>query len=143
LRRVTKIEDLSFDDPYSYRLFVSFLLDFPDGFRVAISENAIVGYCILSFSSKPKTLMISSIAIHPDFRKHGIGRKLLSDCLRIGTELSTLNLITSIVLQVADTNTPARSLYEKLGFQIQRKLPDYYGPDKDGIQMELEISNQV
>ena len=39
LRKITEIEDLSFDEPYPYRLFVAFLLDFPEGFRVAITED--------------------------------------------------------------------------------------------------------
>jgi [ribosomal protein S18]-alanine N-acetyltransferase len=141
LRKVTEIEDLSFDDPYPYRLFVSFLFDYPDGFRVATSGNAIVGYCILSFSSKPETLIISSIAVHPDFRRHGIGGMLLSDSLRIGRELSALGPIKKIILQVAAENSPAQSLYATFGFHTVRKLPDYYGPGKDGIQMELDFSN--
>jgi len=140
LRRITEIEDLSFDDPYPYRLFVSFLLDFPEGFRVAVTEDKlIVGYCILSYSAKPGTLMISSIAVHPDFRQHGIGRILLADSLKIAKELAALNQIKKIILQVALKNTPAQSLYREFGFQYSRKLPDYYGDGRDAMQMELML----
>ncbi len=140
LRRVAEIEDLSFDDPYPYRLFVTFLLDFPEGFRVALTEDdMIVGYCILSHSARPKTLMISSIAVHPDFRRHRIGKSLLSDCLTIARKLSDLDSIKMIVLQVALVNTTAQSLYREFGFKYDRKLPDYFGEGRDGILMQLEL----
>jgi [ribosomal protein S18]-alanine N-acetyltransferase len=140
LRRVTEIENLSFDDPYPYRLFVAFLLDFPEGFRVAVTDDKqIAGYCILSLSVKPETLMISSIAVHPAFRQQGIGRMLLEDSMRIAKELSALNEVKKIILQVASENTPAQSLYQQFGFRYTRRLPGYYGEGRDALQLELAL----
>jgi len=141
LIRVTEIEDLSFDDPYPYRLFQAFLIDLPEGFRVAIIGNRLVGYCILSHSGEPQSLMISSIAVHPDFRNHGTGEKLLADSMRIARELSALIRIKKIVLQVASTNAPAQTLYHKFGFRFVSTLRDYYGKNRDGIQMQLDLEN--
>ena len=140
LRKITEIEDLSFDEPYPYRLFVAFLLDFPEGFRVAITEDELIaGYCILSHSAKPETLMISSIAVHPDFRQHGIGRMLLADSIRIAKGSSVPNRIKRIILQVALENTPAQSLYREFGFRYTRRLPDYYGEGRDALQLDMAL----
>jgi [ribosomal protein S18]-alanine N-acetyltransferase len=139
LIRVTEIEDLSFDDPYPYRLFQAFLIDLPEGFRVAAVGDRLVGYCILSNSGDPQSLMISSIAIHPDFRKQGTGEMLLADSIRIAEKLSVLRSIKRIVLQVASTNAPAQALYHKFGFRSVGTLRDYYGKNKDGIQMQLDL----
>ncbi|OUN00748.1 MAG: hypothetical protein BAA04_00330 [Firmicutes bacterium ZCTH02-B6] len=43
--------------------------------------------------------------------------------------------IQRCVLEVADDNPPARQLYERLGFQYVRLLPDYYGPGRHGWRM--------
>jgi [ribosomal protein S18]-alanine N-acetyltransferase len=138
LRRVTQIEDLSFDEPYPYHLFVAFLLDFPEGFRVAVTEDKLIwGYCILSHSTRSENLMISSIAVHPDFRQRGIGRMLLADSIRIAKESFAPNQIKRLILQVALENGPAQSLYREFGFRSTRKLPDYYGEGRDAMQLEL------
>lgn len=129
---------MSFDDPYPYRLFLTLLENLPEGFRVATVEtNQVVGYCVLSPSNVRNTLMISSIAVHPSFRNQGIGTILLEDSIRIIKELNTTMSIGKIVLQVAEVNNSARSLYEKFGFRYTRTLRDYYGKGKNGIQMEL------
>jgi [ribosomal protein S18]-alanine N-acetyltransferase len=143
LDRITEIENSSFDDPYPYRLFVTFLADFPDGFRVAVlvDNGGIVGYCIVSSSERQDTMMISSIAVGSKFRKLGIGEKLLNDSIKIAEKHSSTNQIRRIILQVAVGNQAAKSLYEKFGFRNVRKIKDYYGKGKDGIQMELRLND--
>ncbi len=141
LIQVTEIENVSFDDPYPYRLFFTFLSDLPRGFRVATADTTqLIGYCILSHSNQRGALMISSIAVHPTFRKHGVGFKLLEDAIRIARELSALIAVERIALQVAEGNTAAQSLYVKFGFRPVRKIRNYYGRGKNGIQMELVLT---
>jgi [ribosomal protein S18]-alanine N-acetyltransferase len=143
LDRILEIENSSFDDPYPYRLFVAFLANFPEGFRVAmlVDSDIIVGYCILSNSGRRDTMMISSIAVDSKFRKLGIGEKLLADSIKIAGGLSSLNEVGKVVLQVAVENEAAKSLYEKFGFRYTRKIRDYYGRGRDGIQMELKLKD--
>jgi len=140
LSRIKEIEDASFDDPYPYELFVTLLADLPEGFRVAEESNSlIVGYCILSRSNLPTTILISSIAVDPKFRNRGIGTELIRDAIRVAKELSALNPVKSIILQVAENNPTARDLYEKMGFQNARKIANYYGRGKHAIQIELAL----
>ena len=138
---VTKIEDSSFEEPYPFRLFVSLLNDFPDGFRVAVLEgNRVIGYSILSFSNKRGTMIISSIAVDPKFRKAGVGYELLKDAIKIAKDVSSQTTVRRIELQVRATNSEALALYKKSGFQRCREMRDYYGPGKDAIEMELSLA---
>ena len=141
LAKVAEIEELSFDDPYPYSLFAAFLADFPGGFRVSVNPaGKIMGYCILSHSNKRETMVIASIAVHPDQRQEGLGTKLIEDAIEIAKHLSfSSSRVRKIVLQVGAKNFPARLLYEKQGFRQTKELPDYYGRGKDGIRMELKL----
>jgi len=143
LTKIKDMENASFGDPYPYKLFVSLLEDLPQGFRVAtLNESDIVGYCILSRSNQFGVLIISSIAVLPKFRNRGIGSRLIQDSIRIACELSARNPIERIVLQVAKNNSTAQFLYEKFGFRTTRKIKNYYGRDKDAIQMEFFLDGQ-
>ncbi len=49
-----------------------------------------------------------------DYRRMGPGRLLVRHCLETVKEAGE----TTVALRVADDNTPARTLYESLGFTI-------------------------
>lgn len=63
-------------------------------------------------ASRSKSWLVANVAVHPDFRRHGIALALMR---------ATLDLIRSqggveAILQVDDDNLPAVSLYRQLGF---------------------------
>lgn len=141
---VKKIEDTSFEDPYPYELFLALLQDFPDGFRVAVSEDdEIVGYCILSRSKDIRVLIISSVAVDPDFRRLAVGSKLLADAIDIATESSPRSHANKIILQVAVDNSAAQDLYRRFGFRDAGRIRNYYGRGRDGLQMELALTRST
>lgn len=45
----------------------------------------------------------------------------------------------TIVLWVDEARSPARALYTSCGFQEVERLPDYYGPSRTALKMELAI----
>jgi [ribosomal protein S18]-alanine N-acetyltransferase len=139
LLAVCDIENASFDEPYPFDLFVHLLKEFPQGFRVAILDDIIVGYCVISPWKWQRVLVISSLATHPTFRNRGVGSKLLEDAIRIAREMPKLNSMKKLVLQVAIDNLSAQSLYTKFGFESRQTISNYYGRGRDGLQMELEI----
>jgi ribosomal protein S18 acetylase RimI-like enzyme len=57
--------------------------------------------------------LISNVAVHPDWQGQGIGRALMEAAVDYAGD----NGAAWIVLQVRDTNRPARALYEGMGFQ--------------------------
>ncbi|KAF9693865.1 hypothetical protein EKO04_008221 [Ascochyta lentis] len=45
----------------------------------------------------------------------------------------------TIVLWVDEARNPARALYASCGFQQIERLPDYYGPGRTALKMELAV----
>ena len=58
-------------------------------------------------------LVIRTFAVHPKFMKNNVGFSLMKFAEKFGKE----NGMKSIRLDVAIQNTPAISLYEKLGYE--------------------------
>lgn len=62
----------------------------------------------------------ASFAVKKSAQGKGLGRALVSDCLKVGKSLGFLILIFNAVVA---TNTAARALYESLGFNLLGTLP--------------------
>ena len=78
---------------------------------------------------------ITNIAVHPEFRKLGIGEKLLSSMLNLCESLNC-NIIN---LEVRSSNLPAISLYKKLNFLEVGLRKGYYEDNKeDAILMQYK-----
>jgi len=93
------------------------------------SKDRIAGF-LVSRSVADQEREILNIAIHPDFRR-----------LHIATELLQAELSRwpgTHFLEVRESNTPARRLYEGLGFQVVGERPAYYdNPLETAIVMRI------
>lgn len=78
-------------------------------------------------------IRIMNIAVHPDYRRYGIGRALMRSVLDARPH-------DSAVLMVQEENTAAQALYRELGFERSGYLGAYYGPGRGGIEMTLRRS---
>ena len=111
-------------------------------FYVIKSQDKIAGYCIyylkpeLSFKGLKKKSVVYSIAIEKKFREKGFGRKLLEESIK---EMK-LNGIYSILLYVNVNNNPAIKLYEKMDFQIIKKIEGVCGQEETCYIMELKLA---
>jgi ribosomal-protein-alanine N-acetyltransferase len=77
---------------------------------------------------------IATIAIHPSFRAHGIGKKLLAETLRHSIQRGAI-LAT---LEVREHNLIAQKMYQKFGFEIVgRRLKYYQDNNEDAVLMTL------
>jgi ribosomal-protein-alanine N-acetyltransferase len=65
---------------------------------------------------------IATIAVHPDYRKRGIARKLL----QIGLQEALKREMLCATLEVRASNTAAQKLYQDFGFEIVGVRPHYY-----------------
>ena len=79
---------------------------------------------------------VTNIAILPQFRGRKLGEALLRKLMDISREMGA----TSMTLEVRVSNTPARSLYCKLGFQEGGIRKKYYTDNsEDGIVMWVRL----
>ena len=81
---------------------------------------------------------VMNVAVHPDYRRRGIAESLI-DCLI--RELKNRGS-HALMLEVRDSNEPAISLYEKLGFQQVGLRKNYYHNPKEHariLRKEWEI----
>lgn len=130
LDSVYYIEKLSFRYPYPEPLLLFYYRIFPEGFLVAKLGDKIVGY-IIFLIERNSIGHIISLAVHPDYRRRGIGYMLISSAISF---LSSLN-IKSVKLEVRVSNTAAIKLYEKVGFRKNKLLRRYYMDGEDGYLM--------
>ncbi|MFW6038155.1 MAG: ribosomal protein S18-alanine N-acetyltransferase [Candidatus Saliniplasma sp.] len=125
---VLTIEKKSFEYPYSDRIFYSFLNS--DKFLVAEHKKKVVGY-IMAAVRRDEGVIIS-IAVHPDFRRQGIGKMLMKDVIAL---LDT----DKVSLTLREYNISALRFYSKLGFKIKGMLKEYYENGDNAIIMKRDI----
>ncbi|MEW6093212.1 MAG: ribosomal protein S18-alanine N-acetyltransferase [Chloroflexota bacterium] len=78
---------------------------------------------------------IATIATHPDFRRQGIGERLLLTVLAAAREEGARRAF----LEVRAGNLEAQALYKKYGFSVDGVRPRYYKDNnEDAILMSLD-----
>lgn len=137
LPAVMEIDRLSFPLPWPERSFRYEVLENP-------ASNMLVAGPLGSEDHRPigfagfwlivDEAHISTIAVHPDWRRTGVGAELLVAVLdladRLGAEMATL--------EVRVSNEAAVNLYRKFGFRIVGRRPRYYRDnDEDALLMTL------
>ena len=87
----------------------------PEGIIFIENESSIAGYnwTLISENTKNKVGWISMTGIHPDFRRKKLGRAVVL----AGMHSLVQRGANTIELEVDFQNTPAKDLYESLGFR--------------------------
>lgn len=106
-------------------------LTFPKTVRIkAQKDEIVVGFVI--GDQRRKIGWVASIGVHPEVRRQGIGKLLLTACEKgLGTP------IVRLVLRLS--NLEARSLYLKSGYREVERKRRYYASGEDGLVMERVI----
>ena len=100
---------------------------------VALDGDRVAGY-VGSQTVCDETDMMN-VAVTADYRRQGMGEKLV---LALVKELKTMGS-QCLTLEVRDSNTPARTLDEKLGFQQIGLRKNYYrNPKEDAYILRKE-----
>ena len=108
IKQVAAIEKEIFSLPWSEKSFLDSL------------KNEIVAYCgaYISFEEAD----ISNVAVKKNFRRKNVAENMLNklfyECGKKG--------VSDITLEVRETNVPAISLYEKLGFEEAGIRKNFY-----------------
>jgi len=134
LDSIQRIESLSFKNPYPPYYTKALIESLSDVSLVAEVEDKIVGY-IFSRIEYGKVGHIITIAVDPEYRRMGIGERLMREVLNILKELGC----QSVYLEVRISNEPAINLYKKLGFVIKKRVPKYYKDGEDALLMDRAL----
>ncbi|MBE6599388.1 MAG: ribosomal-protein-alanine N-acetyltransferase [Ruminococcaceae bacterium] len=124
------IELASFSDPWSKYFFNHSMAQDTEIVFAAVSSDRIVGYGCLSVL--PPEGEILNIAVSPEERGRGVGQLLLTAMLNHAAGEG----VDTVFLEVRESNTAARSLYEKNGFSPIGIRKNYYiKPTEDAVVM--------
>ncbi|MCJ7643146.1 MAG: ribosomal protein S18-alanine N-acetyltransferase [Candidatus Aminicenantes bacterium] len=131
------IEELSFFNPWSDATFRGEVQNRGISFPAVIihePDQRVAGYII--YWHIRDEVQINNMALHPDFRGLGIGEAVLTVILK---EVRGKGA-TFVTLEVRPSNTPAVSLYWKLGFKVLGTRKGYYSnPVEDAYVMGLAL----
>lgn len=145
LERVMYINKRCLPENYTSLFFLDLHERFPATFMVAEEDGEVVGYIMcrietgLSSFSLIKIVKkghVVSIAVLPQHQRKGIGYKLLQEALQ---NMAREYEVKECYLEVRISNTPAISLYKKLGFEIKRVIKGYYADGEDACLMVTKL----
>lgn len=137
--RVREIDVLSFTLPWSERSY---------RFEVTENEHALNWVAeTASSGAEPEVVgmtvlwvildeaHIATIAVHPDFRGLGIGKRLLARALLAAYQRGA----RTAYLEVRRSNLAAQTLYQQFGFQVAGERKRYYQDNnEDALLMTLD-----
>lgn len=136
LDQVMEIEHSSFPYPWSRTSFEKELRD--NGYACYLVADTGKNGQVLGYAGSWVLFgeaHITTLAVHSDYRRAGVGSTLLTSLMEKAYKLGACQ----IFLEVRDSNGAARTLYEKLGFQIKGIRKKYYH-DEDAVVMIRDFS---
>jgi ribosomal-protein-alanine N-acetyltransferase len=100
----------------------------------ALLDNRLIAYCFTYII--PEEMHILNLAVAPELRGAGVGRKLLCHSLVRGIHRG----VRLVSLEVRPSNSSAVALYSKLGFQrIAVRLNYYRDNGEDALILERKL----
>ena len=130
---IVELEKLCFSDPWNEEAVGSELNNPLSCWVVAMDGDRLAGY--VGSQSVLGWADMMNLAVHPDYRRMGVGEQLVEELTRRLREQK----VTCLTLEVRASNAPAISLYEKLGFNQVGRRPNYYfHPKEDALILRKE-----
>ena len=133
LDAVLEIETLAFTNPWTREMYLR-EMDNPRVSHIYIlrvrngDEETVAGFC--SFWLVFEELHINNLAVHPRYRRQGIGTALLEHAMHTAAQLGARRA----TLEVRRSNEEARRIYERLGFETAGVRRNYYAhPTEDAL----------
>ncbi|REF37371.1 ribosomal protein S18-alanine N-acetyltransferase [Thermasporomyces composti] len=94
-------------------------------------DEEVVGYA--SLFAVAETADVQRIAVRPDWRRRGVGRRLLRALL----DEADLRGCREALLEVRADNAAAIAMYERAGFEAIARRPGYYRGEADALVLRL------
>jgi ribosomal-protein-alanine N-acetyltransferase len=135
LDQVLRMERLSFPSPWSRAIFLHELHHNPMAESWVLDrEGRLLGYASVWF--RRDELKINNLVVDPACRRKGLAERMLRALLEEGGRRGC----SRATLEVRLSNLPARRLYEKHGFVVRARVPNYYRQEgEDALVMEMPL----
>ncbi len=134
---VAALEAENFSRPWSYDAFYKTLSDENYIVIIAKDTDALLGYCVLLCTGEEAD--ITNVCTAPEARGKGVARSMLTALMKEGKSRG----VTEFFLEVRESNTPARNLYTKLGFEEIGLRKNYYEEPKEHAVLMKKGDNPV
>lgn len=131
LDTITDLEQRIFTDAWSKRSFEAELSNKYSFPLVLESEGKIAGYAVVWHIYNE--IHIANFAIHPDYRRMGLGKRLMQHILE------KFDRADFAFLEVRKSNLPALRLYESFGFKTLNVRKKYYRDGEDALVMVKDL----
>jgi len=142
ISRILEIENRCFGLPWG-RLSFEAEMDRADGgglvakYQNPAGDELLVAF--IFFRIIADEVHILRLAVDPEWRRRGIGSRLVTECLRWTCRRG----MAAVLLEVRPSNTGAIALYTKLGFQEIATRRGYYGDSReDALILKREIKEE-
>jgi [ribosomal protein S18]-alanine N-acetyltransferase len=133
LGAVHKLETASFPAPWRREFFESELRASGRLSLVATRRRQVIGYVFAMWIFDE--MHINKIAVLPDERRRGVADALMDRCLAFAREHG----VTTMSLEVRQTNSGAIGFYQHLGFASSYVRPRYYPDGEAAVVMTRRI----
>ncbi|MBN1406372.1 MAG: ribosomal protein S18-alanine N-acetyltransferase [Calditrichaceae bacterium] len=131
---VFDLETQIFSDPWTLESFRIEVENRHNSYPcVLLKDNVIAGYAVVWYYSGE--IHIGNFAIHPEFRKQGLGKVLLENILNKFKDFNTA------YLEVRKSNIAAINLYKKFAFTELYVREKYYSNKEDAIVMCMKYKH--
>ncbi len=135
IEQIAELEKLCFSDPWSVKSISTELSNPLSLWIVAMDGENLAGY--VGSQSVMGWADMMNLAVHPDYRRMGVGENLIAYLVSGLKEKD----VTCLTLEVRASNEPAIRLYTKLGFTEVGRRPGYYhNPKEDALILRKEWS---
>lgn len=133
---VAAIDRLSFALPWSESSFRKELEENDQAhFFVAEEQGRVAG--LAGYWFIVDECHISTVAVHPEWRRRGLGEQLVAAVLDHARSLGAV----MATLEVRVSNGTAIRLYEKFGFKVNRRRRGYYRDNnEDALEMLAQLN---
>lgn len=129
---VYEVELSSFSSPWSRQAFIDEINNPLARYFVLENENEVIGYAGVWHIVDEGH--ITNIAIKKDYRGLGLSKLLMKELIDYFND----NSLSFLTLEVRESNTVARGLYEGFGFKIIGERKRYYENNETAVLYSLE-----
>ena len=131
--QIAELEKVCFADPWSVTSIETELTSRLSLWLVAMEGDTLVGYVGSQTVIDESDVM--NIAVHPNYRRQGIAEALVGALEKALRQRGS----RALTLEVRDSNVPAITLYDKLGFtQVGLRKNYYRNPKEDARILRKE-----